>query len=85
MEKLPAAAYSFPCGFHKEFLAERAKIPESLVGLQYVVGEVMGRESLLNVSQIAATSCGMCDVDLRPVSFSKEVMRKCKSVLVAYK
>jgi hypothetical protein len=70
MEKLPAVSYGFPCGFRKDFLAERAKIPESLFDLKYLDGDGLNnRESLMNVSQIAATSCGMADIDIRPVRF----------------
>lgn len=71
MEKLPASSYGFPCGFRKDFLAERAKIPESLFDLKYMEGEkeALGiKDALMDVSQIAATACGMCDIDTRPVS-----------------
>ncbi|KAI6183915.1 actin [Aphelenchoides bicaudatus] len=37
MEKLPASSYGFPCGFRKDFLAERAKIPESLFDFKYLI------------------------------------------------
>lgn len=39
MEKLPAVSYGFPDGFRKDFLAERAKIPESLFDLKYLDGD----------------------------------------------
>lgn len=77
MEKLPAAAYGFPCGFHKEFLAERAKIPETLFDLKYVAepeynideNRPLIRDTLMNVSQMALTACNMCDIDIRAVNF----------------
>lgn len=72
MEKLPASSYGFPCGFRKDFLAERAKIPEALFDFKYMDGEkenISIKGSLMDVSQIAATSCGMCDVDIRQVGF----------------
>lgn len=72
MEKLPPASYDFPCGFNKDFLAERSKIPEALFDLKYINGEKENstiKSSLMDVSQITATSCGMCDVDIRQVNY----------------
>ena len=67
MEKLPAANYGFPCGFRKDFHAERAKIPEALFDLKYFDSTPEEKNCLINVSQIVMTSCGMCDIDIRPV------------------
>uniref|UniRef100_A0A0N4YHG9 Actin n=1 Tax=Nippostrongylus brasiliensis TaxID=27835 RepID=A0A0N4YHG9_NIPBR len=64
-EKLPSAPYSFPNGFTKEFLAERIKVPESLFDLKYL-RNMPTQSSLLNVTQIATTAAGMCDIDIRP-------------------
>lgn len=30
----------------------------------------------MSVSQIAATACGMCDIDIRPVSYLKRIRKK---------
>lgn len=68
MDKLPASSYGFPCGFRKDFLAERAKIPESLFDLKYLEGYDNVRDTLLDISQVAQTSICMSDVDVRPVS-----------------
>lgn len=35
-EKLPSSPFCFPCGFMKEFQAERVKIPEGLFDLNYL-------------------------------------------------
>lgn len=75
MEKLPAASFGFPCGFHKEFLAERARIPESLFDLKYFIDSEPNddenkpsiRETLMSVSQMAHTACNMVDVDIKSV------------------
>jgi hypothetical protein len=87
MEKLPASCYGFPCGLRKDFLAERAKIPESLFvfqkvkhlfsisyfvcfryDLKYMDGTDEEKSALMNISQIAMTSCGICEPDIRTVS-----------------
>lgn len=64
-EKLPSAPYSFPNGFTKEFSAERIKVPEGLFDLHHLKG--VETQGLMNVSQIAATAAGMCEIDTRPV------------------
>lgn len=68
VEKLPASSYGFPCGYRQDFLVERAKIPESLFDFKYLVGHNEMKDTYLDVSQIAITSCGMCNIDMRPVS-----------------
>ncbi|KAI6197098.1 WD repeat-containing protein 48-like protein [Aphelenchoides besseyi] len=74
MEKLPASSYGFPCGFRKDFLAERARIPEALFDKKYLEGHEVLRETYLDVSTVAMTSCGMCDVDIRPHLFSNIIV-----------
>ena len=41
-------------------------MPEGLFDLHYLKG--IETQGLMNVSQIAATAAGMCDIDTRPVS-----------------
>jgi len=84
MEKLPASSYGFPCGFRKEFLAERAKIPEALFDLKYMDGSDADRASLMNVSQIAVTSCGMCEIDIRPSLYSGLVVTGGNSLIMGF-
>ncbi|KAK6014687.1 Actin, partial [Ostertagia ostertagi] len=67
-EKLPSAPYLSEDGFTKEFLAERIKVPESLFDLKYLRNMPATQSTLLNVTQIATTAAGMCDIDIRPVS-----------------
>jgi hypothetical protein len=69
MDKLPASSYGFPCGFHKDFLGERARIPESLFDLRCLSGHETTKHTYMDVSQVAITSCGMCNIDMRPVRF----------------
>lgn len=68
MEKLPASNYGFPCGFKKDFLAERAKIPEALFDFKYLVGHEDRRSVYMEIPRVAINSCGMCNIDMRPVS-----------------
>ncbi|KAE9550108.1 hypothetical protein FO519_006683 [Halicephalobus sp. NKZ332] len=68
MEKLPAQSYCFPCGFRRDFHSERAKIPEALFDLKHLKGE--NKLALMNVSDIAATSCGMCEPEIRQQMYS---------------
>lgn len=87
MEKLPAVSYGFPCGFRKDFLAERAKIPEALFDLKYIDGEKENstiKSSLMDVSQIAATSCGMCDVDIRQSLYSSLMVTGGNSLITGF-
>uniref|UniRef100_A0A914XRE9 Uncharacterized protein n=1 Tax=Plectus sambesii TaxID=2011161 RepID=A0A914XRE9_9BILA len=67
-EKLPAAPFEFPCGYSKEFLAERVKIPEGLFDLSYVKN--CNPQTLMTVAQVASTSIGMCDIDIRASLYS---------------
>lgn len=69
MDKLPANSYCFPCGFRRDFHSERAKIPEALFDLKFLKNE-NAQKGLMNVSDIAATSCGMCEPEIRTQMYS---------------
>ncbi|KAI6194520.1 WD repeat-containing protein 48-like protein [Aphelenchoides besseyi] len=84
MEKLPASSYGFPCGFRKDFLAERARIPEALFDKKYLEGHEVLRETYLDVSTVAMTSCGMCDVDIRPHLFSNIIVTGGNSLIMGF-
>ncbi|VDD89842.1 unnamed protein product [Enterobius vermicularis] len=81
-EKLPSSPFCFPCGFSKEFQAERIKIPEGLFDLNYLKN--VNKEALMSVSQIAVTSCGMCDIDMRPSLYSGLVVTGGNSFLMGF-
>lgn len=81
-EKLPSSPFSFPCGFTKEFQAERVKIPEGLFDLSYLKN--VNTSTLMSVSQIAATSCGMCDIDIRPTLYSGLMVTGGNSLLMGF-
>lgn len=83
-EKLPSAPYSFPNGFTKEFLAERIKVPESLFDLKYLRNMPVTQSSLLNVTQIAATAAGMCDIDIRPTLYSGLMVTGGNSLILGF-
>uniref|UniRef100_A0A914Q3V6 Actin-like protein 6A n=1 Tax=Panagrolaimus davidi TaxID=227884 RepID=A0A914Q3V6_9BILA len=70
MDKLPAASYAFPCGLRKDILSERAKVPEGLFDLKYLRGENVKQQYQMNVTDIAATACGMCDNEIRTQMYS---------------
>lgn len=84
MEKLPAANYGFPCGFRKDFHAERAKIPEALFDLKYFDSTPEEKNCLINVSQIVMTSCGMCDIDIRPSLYSGLMVTGGNSLIMGF-
>ncbi|KJH40371.1 Actin [Dictyocaulus viviparus] len=83
-EKLPSAPYSFPNGFTKEFLAERIKIPESLFDLKYLRNVPAVQSTLLNVTQIATTAAGMCDIDIRPTLYSGLMVTGGNSLILGF-
>ncbi|KAL1491395.1 hypothetical protein ABEB36_011998 [Hypothenemus hampei] len=60
---IPAVHYEFPCGYHQDFGSERFKIAEALFD-----------HAMLGAGHIAATSAGMCDVDIRPALYSSVVV-----------
>ncbi|EPB67998.1 Actin [Ancylostoma ceylanicum] len=83
-EKLPSAPYSFPNGFTKEFLAERIKVPEGLFDLKYLRNIPASQSTLLNVTQIATTAAGMCDIDIRPTLYSGLMVTGGNSLILGF-
>lgn len=51
---IPATHYEFPTGYHQDFGCERFKLAENLFD-----------HTMLGASQLASTSVGMCDADVR--------------------
>lgn len=60
---IPAVHYEFPSGYHQDFSSERFKLAEGLFD-----------HAMLGAGYIAATSAGMCDVDIRPALYSSVVL-----------
>ncbi|TMW45243.1 hypothetical protein DOY81_009678 [Sarcophaga bullata] len=52
--QIPMVHYEFPTGYHQEFGSERFKLAESLFD-----------HAPLGAGQLASTSVGMCDADVR--------------------
>ncbi|KXJ79033.1 hypothetical protein RP20_CCG002651 [Aedes albopictus] len=52
--QIPAVHYEFPNGYHQDFGPERFKLAESLFD-----------HTMLGAGQLASTSVGMCDADVR--------------------
>lgn len=52
--QIPSAHYEFPTGYHQDFSFERFKLAESLFD-----------HTMLGAGQLASTSVGMCDADVR--------------------
>lgn len=52
--QIPALHYEFPTGYHQDFGCERYKLAESLFD-----------HTMLGAGQLAQTSVGMCDADVR--------------------
>nr|CAD2199534.1 unnamed protein product [Meloidogyne enterolobii] len=84
MDKLPAVSFGFPCGYLRDFHAERAKIPEALFDLKHVDLSEEERASLINVAQIALMSCGMCDVEIRPSLYSNLMVTGGNSLIMGF-
>uniref|UniRef100_A0A7E4VUT1 Actin-like protein 6A n=1 Tax=Panagrellus redivivus TaxID=6233 RepID=A0A7E4VUT1_PANRE len=87
VDKLPAASYGFPCGFRKDFLSERAKIPESLFDLKYLHtadNKPAPSSTLMNVSDIAAAACGMCENDIRTQMYSNVFVSGGTSLIMGF-
>ncbi|KAK5644564.1 hypothetical protein RI129_005864 [Pyrocoelia pectoralis] len=60
---VPTVNYEFPTGYHQDFGYERFKLAEGLFD-----------HAMLGAGYIAATSAGMCDVDVRPALYSSVVL-----------
>lgn len=84
MDKLPAVSFGFPCGYLRDFHAERAKIPEALFDLKHADLSEEERTSLINVAQIALMSCGMCDVEIRPSLYSNLMVTGGNSLIMGF-
>lgn len=52
--QIPSVHYEFPTGYHQDFSSERFKLAESLFD-----------HTMLGAGQLASTSVGMCDADVR--------------------
>lgn len=61
--QIPAVHYEFPSGFHQDFGSERFKLAESLFD-----------HTMLGAGQLASTSVGMCDADVRLALYSSVVI-----------
>lgn len=57
--QIPSVHYEFPTGYHQEFSSERFKLAESLFD---------------HVGQLASTSVGMCDADVRLALYGSVVV-----------
>ncbi|KAI4462281.1 actin [Holotrichia oblita] len=60
---IPTVHHEFPTGYHQDFGPERFKLAEGLFD-----------HAMLGAGYIAATSAGMCDVDVRPALYSSVVL-----------
>ncbi|XP_045472932.1 actin-like protein 6B [Harmonia axyridis] len=60
---IPMVHHEFPTGYHQDFGPERFKLAEGLFD-----------HAMLGAGYIAATSAGMCDVDIRPALYSSVVL-----------
>lgn len=63
---LPMKHYEFPTGYNDDFGSIRLMIPEALFDPSNVKG--VGA-SILGVGPLVTTSVGMCDMDIRPVTY----------------
>ncbi|EDW86280.1 uncharacterized protein Dwil_GK17246 [Drosophila willistoni] len=61
--QIPTVHYEFPNGYHQDFASERFKIAESLFD-----------NAMLGAGQLASTSVGMCDADVRLSLFGSVVV-----------
>lgn len=61
--QIPSAPYEFPTGYHQDFCSERFKLAESLFD-----------HTMLGAGQLASTSVGMCDADVRMSLFGSVVI-----------
>uniref|UniRef100_A0A914GW17 40S ribosomal protein S3 n=1 Tax=Globodera rostochiensis TaxID=31243 RepID=A0A914GW17_GLORO len=84
MDKLPAVQYGFPCGYRRDFHAERAKIPEALFDLKHADLSETERATLMSVAQVALTSCNTCDIDIRPSLYSNLIVTGGNSLIVGF-
>lgn len=69
--QIPAAHYEFPTGYHQDFGSERFKLAESLFD-----------HTMLGAGQLASTSVGMCDADVRLSLYGSVVVTGGNTLLV---
>lgn len=68
--QIPSAHYEFPSGYHQDFGCERFKLAESLFD-----------HTMLGAGQLASTSVGMCDADVRMSLYGSVVITGGNSLL----
>lgn len=61
--QIPSVHYEFPTGYHQEFSSERFKLAENLFD-----------HTMLGAGQLASTSVGMCDADVRLALYGSVVV-----------
>lgn len=61
--QIPSVHYEFPTGYHQEFSSERFKLAENLFD-----------HTMLGAGQLASTSVGMCDADVRLALYNSVVV-----------
>lgn len=68
--QIPSVHYEFPTGYHQDFGCERFKLAESLFD-----------HAMVGAGQLASTSVGMCDTDVRMSLYSSVVITGGNSLL----
>lgn len=68
--QIPSVHYEFPTGYHQDFGCERFKLAESLFD-----------HTMLGAGQLASTSVGMCDSDVRMSLYGSVVITGGNSLL----
>ncbi|XP_037050459.1 actin-like protein 6B [Bradysia coprophila] len=71
--QIPASPYEFPTGYHQDFGCERFKLAESLFD-----------HTMLGAGQLASTSVGMCDADVRLSLYGSVVVTGGNSLLQGF-
>lgn len=71
--QIPAVHYEFPTGYHQDFGSERFKLAESLFD-----------HTMLGAGQLASTSVGMCDADVRLSLYGSVVVTGGNSLLQGF-
>lgn len=70
---IPATHYEFPSGYHQDFTSERFKLAESLFD-----------HTMLGAGQLASTSVGMCDADVRLSLYGSVVVTGGNTLLAGF-
>lgn len=79
---IPTVHYEFPNGFNYSFGVERFRICEGLFDPSNVKG--IEGSTAMGVTQVATTSIGMCDIDVRPGLFSSVIVTGGNTLLHGY-